>query len=505
MLPTKYQGYEPKHADRIAKEPSTISAEALWENYVVKRRPVILVGNLDDKQWRGDLWTDLNYLREKAGSAKVRVEPIHPEHKVFGTSTRRENMLFADYLDSLQGENARNYYLTTQYELDLAQDDPLEQDLDKGPPLDTILPAPTNFLQDDFPLYPRVLGHLVLQQCNLWLGASSQPRSSGLHHDFHDNLYVLLSGHKRFVLFPPSAYESLHLRGEVRKIHPNGLLVYEDPGRIQADGLDALDAAHWRIAARARHLLNPPSKRKRLNHSEDQATAQKRYEDAKDTYWLLQETYANDDASADLGDWSSEGDIEDGQDEGDEEDEEDEEDVEEEENEEDEEVGEDEEDEEDGQDEEVEEAEDDKKDEDSADDLQDSYKIDTHNPPRQESKEIPTEPPSFSRIQPHVLHTHFQIESPIPAPSKQVKEVRPNADCPTPLVVDLQPGEMLYLPASWFHEVTSKGTPNTPHMAFNYWMHPPDATDFANPYKDKEVWQEIQLQIQEKWGKNGVQ
>lgn len=58
----------------------------------------------------------------------------------------------------------------------------------------------------------------------------------------------------------------------------------------------------------------------------------------------------------------------------------------------------------------------------------------------------------------------------------------------------LQPGEMLYLPAGWFHNVVSIGDsfrihdsnqdckPNSPnlrsdtsvHMAFNYWFHPPD-------------------------------
>ena len=44
---------------------------------------------------------------------------------------------------------------------------------------------------------------------------------------------------------------------------------------------------------------------------------------------------------------------------------------------------------------------------------------------------------------------------------------------------------MLYLPAGWFHEVTSLGEKG--HMAFNYWSHPPDNLDpslagFARPY-----------------------
>lgn len=42
--------------------------------------------------------------------------------------------------------------------------------------------------------------------------------------------------------------------------------------------------------------------------------------------------------------------------------------------------------------------------------------------------------------------------------------------------VVLRAGEMLYLPASWFHEVTSSsGAAAAPHAAVNYWFHPPDA------------------------------
>ena len=49
---------------------------------------------------------------------------------------------------------------------------------------------------------------------------------------------------------------------------------------------------------------------------------------------------------------------------------------------------------------------------------------------------------------------------------------------------EVNAGEMLYLPASWFHEVTSFGGKNqNGHLAFNYWFHPPDSLDsFQNPY-----------------------
>jgi hypothetical protein len=87
------------------------------------------------------------------------------------------------------------------------------------------------------------------------------------------------------------------------------------------------------------------------------------------------------------------------------------------------------------------------------------------------------EPPSFSRISPRALHTHLGLSSglsssaPTPAPKKNKKKgevpltgLVPSRSCPPPLVVDLAPGEMLYLPAGWFHEVTSGGGT---HVAFN--------------------------------------
>lgn len=41
--------------------------------------------------------------------------------------------------------------------------------------------------------------------------------------------------------------------------------------------------------------------------------------------------------------------------------------------------------------------------------------------------------------------------------------------------VVVEAGQALYLPASWFHEVTSfGGGENCMHVAVNYWFHPPD-------------------------------
>jgi len=52
---------------------------------------------------------------------------------------------------------------------------------------------------------------------------------------------------------------------------------------------------------------------------------------------------------------------------------------------------------------------------------------------------------------------------------------------------------MLYLPAGWFHEVTSFNDNScadpefSGHLAFNYWLSPPVKKDFGEPY-DNEYW-----------------
>ena len=45
----------------------------------------------------------------------------------------------------------------------------------------------------------------------------------------------------------------------------------------------------------------------------------------------------------------------------------------------------------------------------------------------------------------------------------------------------LQPGDALYLPCGYWHEVSSSGGL---HAALNYWLHPPDAKHFDHPYTD---------------------
>lgn len=316
----------------VPHEPATIPPERLWAEYIARRRPVIIDG-LPADGFHAARWTHLPYLAALAGDVPVRVEPRHPSGQ-FGTAIPRRTMRFGDFVESL-GPGADpaqrgTVYLTTQYDAppDLepdASDGGEEQDdrdgqedtsksaclgkrrrsssSDRSSPapstvsltpseseMDPLLPAPCNALVSDFTPQPSLMGNLLLQQVNLWLGSSPDPdgvtensvmtegkvgQTSGLHHDFHDNLYVLLRGEKRFLLFPPDAHPFLHMRGDVARVHHNGLIVYDQEDEeseeesadglvqgpappaaelIRADGLPESQAEKWRVRARVRKV-----------------------------------------------------------------------------------------------------------------------------------------------------------------------------------------------------------------------------------------------------------
>ena len=101
----------------------------------------------------------------------------------------------------------------------------------------------------DFPLVPSLMGNLVPMNYNMWMGNSKDGSSSGLHHDFHDNIYVLLRGTKRFRLFSPKDAYRMYTAGKIAKVHPNGRICYE--GQLtNADGADltAIEAMNADLA-----------------------------------------------------------------------------------------------------------------------------------------------------------------------------------------------------------------------------------------------------------------
>lgn len=157
----------------------------------------------------------------------VKIEPVDEVKGQFGTGSKRKTVQLSKFLDMLEDPKlAGKWYMTTQYEEEEEGDSEGEEEFEEPKMLngesessqlyseanklkekvtiderllpkisvDVSLPPPTDALAHLFPLPgPEIMGNLVLQQCNLWMGNGQSGKSSGLHHDFHDNLYMLVS------------------------------------------------------------------------------------------------------------------------------------------------------------------------------------------------------------------------------------------------------------------------------------------------------------------------
>lgn len=100
----------------------------------------------------------------------------------------------------------------------------------------------------------NLAGNLKLESCNLWMGATTSSSSatasstttgnkntrkgscSGLHHDYHDNFYILLHGKKQFHLFSPDIALQMKTYGNIERIHFNGVISYVG-SETRSDGM----------------------------------------------------------------------------------------------------------------------------------------------------------------------------------------------------------------------------------------------------------------------------
>ncbi|PCH42780.1 Clavaminate synthase-like protein [Wolfiporia cocos MD-104 SS10] len=424
----------------VERIEASIPAAEFFEKFVSKRKPVVLNGLPDDPSFKAQRWT----------------EPLHAGKNHYGTDVQREFMPLRAFLDSLGADAGPHHYLTTQY---------------SGGAWDalTVCSPPTDALRDDFPAVPRVMGRLCAQQVNLWLGRSGAGTSSGLHHDYHDNLYCLLRGRKRFVLFPPAAHAHLAPHGVVHAVHANGVIAYDPSAR--ADGLDARTAAKARVRALEGRLgaLGSRGKGKGKGKGKGRADTEERrgllgaLEDARRELAALAGEGGSDDEDEDededeggeaLDDCGSlAGDLEDGVDDYDAL------------------MG-------------------------GADDELDGDEGGA-GPSGEDARG--EEPPSFSRIPAALLHRHLGLPTTARLPEDTPADAFAGLAEATAYVVELRAGEMLYLPASWWHEVTSTSEPGAEegpevHMAFNYWFYPPGGGSFEEPYEDRVVWEYLREQ-----------
>uniref|UniRef100_A0A7S1XRY0 JmjC domain-containing protein n=1 Tax=Phaeomonas parva TaxID=124430 RepID=A0A7S1XRY0_9STRA len=303
-------------------------------------------------------------------------------------------------------------------------------------------------LEEDFPLRPELAPVLIPANINLWMGRSRDGASSGLHHDYHDNLYLLLRGRKCFDLFSPKHAEALYPRGDLVRVHKNGRINYAGKETF-ADGHD--EASEKAVAAF-----------KQLKAAE--MDAEDEDEDKLDAALeavLDAEMAGQDDEDFDDDFDDEEDDCEPSFGDGDE-------------------------------------GTDDPRALGAALDFSERSageaalgkpKAEGANGGRGAAEEQEKTPPdNFSRID-------------LSQPREAILRGFPRFHEAKQLECEFQEGSMLYLPAGWFHNVTSFSGEDKSgvHMALNYWFHPPDGTGLAKPYST-DFWQEA---FAERFGPDG--
>jgi hypothetical protein len=220
MLSTGSSNHDGQNTVSIL-EPN-VDSRTFFNDHVKSRIAAKFNGVINDEGWKGNLWSN-DYLRSKSGECTVKVEQRDDTNDKFGRGSEI-SMRFDAFLESIAAGDER-LYLTTQ-ELTYNHE---------GQP--SITSPPVDGLIGDFPWLPKLTGNLIPQNINIWFGSAINPSTTGLHHDFHDNIYILLRGEKRFLLISPHEASNCYTFGEISKIHPNGRINYKGQ-QTRADGSD---------------------------------------------------------------------------------------------------------------------------------------------------------------------------------------------------------------------------------------------------------------------------
>ena len=268
-------------ASKIETLTSPISEREFFDRFVKQRKPVKCAFVLEELLDATTKWKDNEYLRSKAGTELILAEKRNSKSEHFGIA-HKEQMEFGKFLDLLSESEEERYYLTAQQ----------IEESEFGPK--ALFTSPLNSeLMADIALKPSILRKLELYQINVWFGHSSKGSASRLHHDYHDNLYVVVRGRKQFELFAPKWVHSLYPHGLARastsfcNVFQNGLISYSDDFR--EDGASKMSVALWNgdhddVDDELELLLNekikemeddeneeilePPPKRQRLSNDE---------------------------------------------------------------------------------------------------------------------------------------------------------------------------------------------------------------------------------------------
>jgi len=356
------------------------SKKVFYNEYVKRRAPVVLRGMASKVLETSSLPT-LDVLLASLPSDEDRTVQVNRKspHSTFSPmdGSKVEDISILQLCKELKENSSdSSLYMTTQ---------PLPCDEEGQPSICSWLANDALIPRKLVPLRPSLLHQLIpMNSANLWMGRSASPTSSGLHHDFHDNLYVLTQGQKQIRIAPPDSIHSFEMSGSFQHLHPNGRIVYEGDGDVRPDG--ALSSVE--------RILELEMERDRIEASlqEENMPERSRQEGDQRINGIEEQLLEIEMENADGSDDSSCEDSKEG-------------------------------------------------DEDSG-------------------RKFPTKlPPNFVVAEKKpITFQHVTIEA----------------------------SDVLYLPAGWFHDVSScKGI----HFAINYWMHPPDIEGtFDKPYVSS-FWQ----------------
>lgn len=404
----RYSGYHPENSyceiDRISA--NDIDPIDFYCDYILRRKPCIIYDMLSSESFSAFrmlteaecIITALSRFCPKVLDAEVYVEKRNPLTKTFGSGIDKSKMSMRMFLELLRDRKGEEFYLTTQYEIDPANPD--------SEPY--IMKEPLKSMISILPLRPGLFERLVPHQYNIWIGQSEQGTSSGCHHDFHDNLYILLKGRKRFTLFSPKDALLMYTNQPVKFVHHNGLICYgdhvSDNIEIESDG-EMEELVYLRSDG---YLLS-----ENIQESEEEGAG-------------LIGSFGSEESDFE---WARE---------------------------------------------------------DSADDFEADERVDSDGGQQEE-------PPSFSQIPVPVLHTYLSDHG-MPGYERSESDIISDKQFPllnnaTAIQAELSEGECLYLPASWFHEVTSYSNQGEVHTAINYWFHPPSASTLSEPTYPDDTWE----------------
>ena len=201
-----YDGYYLKNKNEVIDniDLNEITPRDFFEKYVIKRKPVIFNTTIKGKF---NKWNN-NYLKKIIGN-----EIVYAEIKN-GIYSRGdiENMRFNDFINYIENGNNK-YYLNVQP--------------NKKNEKYLISPLLKKLYKlNELPIIPPILGNIIPVQINIWMGANNT--KSKLHHDYHDNLYIVIKGKKIIKLYSPNDAYNLHTKGCISKINKNGLIEYNN-------------------------------------------------------------------------------------------------------------------------------------------------------------------------------------------------------------------------------------------------------------------------------------